>query len=66
MKQLERITLAAARVNAKLTQKDVAKALGVTQNTVYRWETGITPIKAKYLFDLAKLYDMSIEQFFLE
>lgn len=33
-----RIKWAAARVNANLTQDDVAKALNVSKNTVVAWE----------------------------
>ena len=34
------ISLAAARVNAGLTQKDVAKALKVGKQTIVSWEKG--------------------------
>lgn len=37
-----RITLKAARVNRKLTQNEVAIALGVTKKTVSSWENGKT------------------------
>ena len=33
-----KISLAAARVNARLTQREVAKKLGVTTNTIVAWE----------------------------
>lgn len=36
------ITIAAARVNAKKTQEDVAKALHVSKQTVGSWENGKT------------------------
>ena len=35
-----RISLAAARVNAKLTQKEVANALNVSNKTICAWENG--------------------------
>ena len=37
-----KITIAAARVNARKTQQDVAKALHVSKQTVGNWETGKT------------------------
>lgn len=37
-----RITLKAARVNKKLTQERLGKALGVTKKTVGAWENGKT------------------------
>ena len=36
------ITIAAARVNARKTQEDVAKALHVSKQTVGSWENGKT------------------------
>jgi transcriptional regulator with XRE-family HTH domain len=37
-----RITLPAARKNAQMTQKDLAKACGVSESTVSNWERGKT------------------------
>ena len=37
-----RISLKAARVNKRLTQANVAKALNVTKKTVGAWESGKT------------------------
>lgn len=34
------LTLKAARVNAGLTQKQMADKLGVSETTVWKWETG--------------------------
>lgn len=36
------ITLEAARVNAHLTQKELAKIMGVSKYTVGNWESGKT------------------------
>lgn len=41
-----RITLAAARVNVKLTQAVAAKKIGVTKKTLVNWESGKTFPKA--------------------
>ncbi len=40
-----RISLAAARVNAKLTQEEVARIMHVSKNTVNNWENGKTEMK---------------------
>ncbi len=50
-----KISLAAARVNAKLTQADVAQILGVTKRTIISWERGIT---APSVLQADKLYDI--------
>lgn len=34
------VSLAAARVNAKLTQKELAEKCGVSESTVIAWEAG--------------------------
>ena len=38
---IEKITLPAARKLAGLTQRDLAKACGVSESTVMRWEKGL-------------------------
>jgi transcriptional regulator with XRE-family HTH domain len=38
---IEKITLIAARKMAGLTQQDLAKACGVSEGTVSRWEKGL-------------------------
>ena len=35
-----RISMEAARVNAKLTQKQLGQRIGVSEFTIRRWETG--------------------------
>lgn len=42
MRKELRISLAAARVNARMTQEDASKALHVTKQTLCNWENGIT------------------------
>ena len=34
------ISLAAARVNAGMTQEDVAKKMGISKQTIINWEKG--------------------------
>ena len=38
---IEKITLVAARKLAGLTQRDLARACGVSEGTVSRWEKGL-------------------------
>lgn len=40
-----KITLAAARVNAGMTQDDVAKEMHVSKNTIINWEKGKVEMK---------------------
>lgn len=49
------ITLKAARVNAGLTQKELAKELGVTNTTVNSWENGNTEPSLNQLREISRL-----------
>lgn len=40
-----KITLAAARVNAGMTQEEVAKEMHVSKNTIVNWENGKVEMK---------------------
>lgn len=50
------------RTRNGLTQKQVAKHLQTTQQTVQRWESGHTAIPASYLKDLSVLFGCSIDE----
>lgn len=54
-----KITLKAARVNAGLSQKYVANALGISNKTLSSWENGDTFPSAKYIVLLCKLYNVT-------
>lgn len=56
-----RISLAAARVNAELTQKDVCSALGISPPTLVSWEKGITSPTAENAQKLAELYKLDLD-----
>lgn len=60
-----RISLAAARVNAGMTQRSVAKALHVTQNTVVAWEKGRTEPQISQARQLSELYGIPLNYIFL-
>lgn len=51
-----KITLAAARVNAGLTQTEAAEKIGVSQITISNWETGKTSPKMSIVPIIADLY----------
>lgn len=52
------LTLKAARVNAGLTQKQAASIIGVTDNTISRWELGISSPTFKHLPNICKAYNL--------
>lgn len=56
-----KITLAAARVNAGMTQDDVTKALNVSKTTIVNWESGKTIPATDKAFKLAELYRIPLE-----
>lgn len=60
-----KISLAAARVNAKLTQEDVAKSLKVSKKTVINWEKGAVTPSFAILDTLSRLYNMPLDYIFL-
>jgi len=53
--------LAAARVNAELSQREVAKMLKVGQQTILNWEKGKVAIPAFQLERLSEIYKIPIE-----
>lgn len=52
------LTLKAARINAGLTQKEAAKALGVTDITLHNWEKGNRIPNTKNVIKIMKLYNI--------
>ena len=56
-----KISLKAARVNAELSQKEVAKTLKVSNKTVHSWEKGETSPSAKHIDALCELYKVSYD-----
>lgn len=59
------ISLAAARVNAGLTQDDVARSLKISKNTVVAWEKGTSEPKTSQARELSALYKMPLDNIFL-
>lgn len=59
------ISLAAARVNAKLGQRDVAKKLGISTQTIVSWEKGRTSPSVPQARALSDLYKMPLKFIFI-
>lgn len=50
------------RQESKLSQKEVAKTLGIYQSNVSDWENDVSRPEYERLIQLAKLYDCSIAE----
>lgn len=64
MKKIK-ISLAAARVNAGLTQTDVAERLHISKQTIVNWEKGKTKLKVAEFEMLARIYKIPQDYIFL-
>lgn len=60
-----KISLAAARVNARLTQDEVSKALRISKKTLGNWENGTAEPSFASLLALANLYGIPVNNIFL-
>ena len=60
-----KISLAAARVNANMTQSQVAERIGVSKPTLINWEKGKTKIPFASLVELCKIYNFPLDAIFL-
>lgn len=54
------------RKKARYSQEQIARKLGLTQGSVSSWETGRNNPEASQLAELAKILDVSVEDFFDE
>lgn len=59
------ISLAAARVNAGMTQKNVADRLGVSKQTIVNWEKGRVVPGIPEIETLARIYKIPQDNIFL-
>lgn len=64
LRETIKISLAAARVNANLTQDDVVKRLKITKNTLVAWEKGTSEPKISQARELSELYNMPLDCIF--
>lgn len=60
-----KISLKAARINANLTQVDVACKLGKSKQTLINWELGKSRIDKGNLKLLSDIYKIPIDNIFL-
>ncbi len=60
-----KISLAAARVNAKLTQEEVANRLHVSKTSVVNWENGKVIPTFSTVQALSAVYDIPVDNIFL-
>lgn len=61
-----KINLSAVRVNAKMNQKEWAKALGVSGNTVNNWENGRVEPSLTVVRKMSELSGIPIGYIFFE
>lgn len=65
MAEAIRISLAAARVNAKLTQEEVANRMKVGKRTIINWEKGVVMPSFADINLLSDIYEIPIDNIFL-
>lgn len=54
--------IAALRKEQGMTQAELARAVGVSQQTAFSWERGCRRVSVLMLVKLAKVFGMSVEQ----
>ena len=62
---MPKISLEAVRVNAKMTQKQWAKALGVSNTTIVNWEKGNTEPSISQLREMSKISGVPMDFIFV-
>lgn len=65
MPEVIKISLAAARVNAKLTQEEVAKIMKISKKTIINWEKGIVIPSFADINMLSNIYGIPVDNIFL-
>lgn len=60
-----KISIKGARIERHMTQKQVAKAMKVTKETISNWERGKTAPTAPQLLSLCELYKVTVSDIFL-
>lgn len=60
-----KFTLPGARVNAGLTQDQVAQSLQVSRATVNSWEKGKSRVNTTTLMALSQIYHVNVDDFIL-
>lgn len=65
MGKVIQISLAAARVNAKLTQEEVANRMKIGKRTIINWEKGVVMPSFADLCMLSDIYGIPVDNIFL-
>lgn len=60
-----KIKIAAVRVNAGLSQEELAEKMNVSRSSIVNWENGKTSISSASLFQLAEICNWPVDQIFL-
>ena len=63
--QALQISLAAARVNDKMTQEDVANRMKIGKRTIINWEKGVVTPSFADLTMLSNIYGIPVDNIFL-
>lgn len=58
---MNKMSLAALRVNAKLTQEGAATKIGVSRASIIKWEKGISYPSAKRIGKICEVYGCSYD-----
>ena len=58
---MEKMSLKALRVNAKMSQQEAAQKLGVSQKTLCNWENGNTFPDQRMIEKICELYGVSYD-----
>ncbi|MBO0447913.1 helix-turn-helix transcriptional regulator [Enterococcus sp. MJM12] len=64
MPQEQMMTLGALRKRMQMTQQQVAEQVGVTRETIMRWEKDSSDMPAKYMFVFSNLYRYPVNGIF--
>ena len=65
VENMPRISLEAARVNAGLTQKELANILGISNSTVVNWEKGNTEPSISQLKKISEISGIPMDFIFI-
>lgn len=63
--EILQISLAAARVNAGMTQEQAAKKMKVSKQTIVNWEKGKAEPKISQINELCDIYKIQLDNIFL-
>lgn len=62
---MAKMSLEAARVNAKLTQQELADKMQVSRQTIQNWESGKSKMKTAYVFLFCNITNLTEDDILL-